>query len=118
MKSKELIERISKLQELGGHERFYELLLEMADIHAKKNHDYASDQDPLSNLKGSSRLGIKPFTGVLIRLEDKWSRIEQLFRKDPMVKDESITDTLMDNAVYSLLGIILLEEEKKLLDKT
>lgn len=98
---------------MGGHSRFYELLLEIAELHARKNHDYAKDKDPLSNLRMCEQFDLPAFKGVLVRLSDKWSRITELSKKEAMVANESITDTLMDMAVYSLLAIILLEEDAK-----
>lgn len=95
-----------------GHPEFYKLLDKIADLHSRKNHDYAGIDDPLKNLRASMRIGISPFMGVLIRLQDKWSRIEQFANSGELfVKDESVKDTLMDNAVYSLLAIILYDEE-------
>jgi len=47
---------------------------------------------------------------VLVRLTDKWDRITQLCHKTPAVVGESLEDTLKDNAVYSLLTIVLLRE--------
>jgi len=42
---------------------------------------------------------------------DKWARLNQLANKPaPAVKDEAITDTMADLAVYSLLCRILWEE--------
>ncbi|MBW2135765.1 MAG: DUF1599 domain-containing protein [Deltaproteobacteria bacterium] len=93
-----------------GHPLFYDLLEKMADLHARKNANYADPTDPLSNLRRCERLGISPFMGVLVRLQDKWSRIENLARGVPDRVGESLEDTLMDNAVYSLLAIILLRE--------
>lgn len=102
-----------------GHPRFYELLAEIAELHDQKNHDYAKDGDPLSNLRRAENFGIPGWKGIFIRLSDKWSRLEELSKKDAHVKGESLKDTLMDNAIYSLLAIVLLEEEesKKALDK-
>ena len=89
---------------------FDALLAEVATLHNGKNHDYAHDTDPLSNLKRAELLGVDPFVGVIVRLSDKWSRLEQLVSgKTP--KHESIRDTLMDNAVYSLLAILLLDQK-------
>lgn len=102
-----------ELQALGGHPRFYELLVDIAKIHAKKNHDYAQDANPLSNLKRSEAFDIPPYKGALLRMSDKWSRIEELSKKSPAVVGESIKDSLIDNAVYSLLAILLLEEEEQ-----
>jgi hypothetical protein len=93
-----------------GHPMFYSLLQEMADLHSRKNHDYAGS-DPLSNLKGSEEIGIPAWKGVLVRLMDKWARIKTFANKAELeVINESIYDTLMDNAVYSLLCVILLKE--------
>jgi hypothetical protein len=89
---------------------FDALLAEVAALHNGKNHDYAHDTDPLSNLKRAQLIGVDPFIGVLVRLSDKWSRLEQLASgKTP--KYESMRDTLMDNAVYSLLAILLMDEK-------
>ena len=97
-----------------GHPMFYELLEQMGDLHSRKNHDYAGEKDPLKNLRACARLNLDPFLGVLVRLQDKWSRLEEcVISGQLMVKEESVIDTLMDNAVYSLLGIILYEEKKK-----
>ncbi|KKN42485.1 hypothetical protein LCGC14_0712950 [marine sediment metagenome] len=96
-----------------GHPGFYQLLDEIADLHDRKNHDYAG-QDPLSNLKLCEEFGIPAWKGVIVRLTDKWSRITQLITKEAQVKDESIEDTLKDNAVYSLLAIVLRRERKDL----
>ncbi len=96
-----------------GHPGFYKLLDQMAELHSRKNHDYAGTSDPLRNLRACSRIGMDPFIGVLIRLQDKWSRLESLSTADPLVANESIEDTLLDNAVYSLLAIILRREKQQ-----
>ncbi len=93
-----------------GHSMFYQLLATIADLHDRKNNNYAQDGNPLSNLTGCTRIGLPPHVGVVVRLQDKWSRIEQLMQGKPDLVGESLEDTLMDNAVYSLLAIILLRE--------
>lgn len=100
-------------EKLHGHPRFYELLQEMADLHSRKNHDYSGD-DPLSNLRASEEVGVPAWKGILIRLMDKWGRLKTFAREGTFeVKEESAKDTLMDNAVYSLLCIIMLEGSQK-----
>ena len=99
---------------LFGHPRFYEILKQMEELHSRKNHDYAGTSDPLKNLRACERLELKPFMGVMVRLQDKWSRLEEFVKSGKlMVKNESVIDTLMDNAVYSVLAIILYEEQQK-----
>jgi len=103
--------RFSQLPKFG-HLKFYTLLEEIADLHSRKNHDYAGG-DPLSNLRLSEQFGIPAWKGCLIRMSDKWSRLVQLANKDQaLIKSESIRDTLLDLASYALLCVILREETK------
>lgn len=92
--------------------RFKKLLEQMESIRASKNADYASDDDAMSNFRGCEQMGIPAWKGVVIRISDKFSRIIQLSKKDAQaeVKDEAITDTLLDMANYCLLTIMLFEE--------
>jgi hypothetical protein len=103
--------RVSRLSPEGTTVRnpaFIALLDEIRAIHDSKSHDYANT-DPLSNLRMCETFGVPAFKGVLVRLSDKWSRITQLAGgKTP--KHESLRDTLIDNAVYSLLAVVLLDE--------
>lgn len=93
-----------------GHPRFYELLEELANLHSQKNHDYAGVEEPLANLKECKRIGVDPFIGCFIRMQDKYMRLCNLIQRPPQVHDENKRDTLIDLAIYALLGIILLEE--------
>jgi len=92
-----------------GHPKFYELIEEMCELHARKNADYAKDSDPLSNFQRAASLGVEPWRGVLVRMSDKWSRIEEL-SKGKTPQNESLRDSLIDLAVYALIDIVLLEE--------
>lgn len=96
----------------NGHPKFYELLEEIGKLHDMKNADYAKKDNPLSNFKECEDIGIPAWKGVWIRMSDKWCRIKQLINKEADVKSESITDTLKDLAVYSLITLILYEEGK------
>lgn len=95
----------------SGHPMFYELLNRMAEIHIRKNQDYG-DGHPLGNFMGVKPLGVDPLTGVLVRMSDKWSRLCTLHKKGGVgqVKEESMVDTLIDLACYSLLAIIVMTE--------
>lgn len=95
-----------------GHPGFYKLLQEMAELHSRKNHDYAGSEQPLRNFYKCKDMGISPFIGIMVRLSDKWARLESFIVQGKLeVSEESIVDTLMDNAVYSLLAILLYKEE-------
>ena len=100
---------------LKGHPKFHDILEELRLLHSNKNSDYATKEEPLSNLRACEKLGLPPWVGVMVRLQDKWDRLTVLSRKRlegefPAVKDESMIDTLKDNAIYSILAIILLTE--------
>lgn len=88
---------------------FNDLLAELSDLHERKNHDYSEDLDPLSNFRRAAKLGIDPFAGVLVRMSDKWARIEQL-QAGKTAKNESLRDSLIDLSAYALLAILLLDE--------
>ena len=94
---------------MARNPKFVELLDEILALHDAKNHDYANDADPLSNFRQSEQFGVPAFQGVMVRLSDKWSRACQLVGgKSP--KNESLRDTLVDMAVYSLIAVILHDE--------
>ena len=96
-----------------GHKRFYELLEHMADLHSRKNYNYAKEGDPLSNLRVSESFGVPAWIGTLIRMSDKFSRLQELAKGKQDLVGEAITDTLLDTAVYAVLAIVLLEEKDK-----
>ena len=77
---------------------------ELNNLYKRKNHDYGD-----SFGKSFKEYGM---TMVCIRLEDKLNRLKSLTKSDNKVKDESIEDTLMDLANYSIMAIIEKEDEK------
>ena len=92
---------------------FSEILQQMQDTHDRKRNDYAAD-DPFGNFRESERLGIPAWKGALIRLSDKYTRIMNLAAgREQMVKDETIEDTLLDLAVYSIIVLCLRQEAQQ-----
>jgi hypothetical protein len=55
----------------------------------------------------------KGIPGILVRLSDKATRVENLQGKEALVVSESVEDTLVDIAGYALLGLIELQAQKK-----
>lgn len=93
------------------------LMLVMSDasqLHMAKNAGYAGAEnpDPWANFRLASSFGVSPFDGVLVRLSDKWSRIQSL-RRNPSNEriGESLLDTLRDLAAYALIAICIQQEE-------
>ena len=91
--------------------RFHDLLKTIAELHDKKQHDYDADEDIFANFRLSELSGVPAWQGSVIRMGDKYSRISNFIKKGEFkFKEESIKDTLMDMAVYSLITMILFEE--------
>ena len=80
---------------------------ELNEIYARKNHDYGD-----SFGKGYAEYGM---VMAVIRLEDKLNRLKSLIKAEPLVKDESINDTLMDLANYAIMTVI--ERERTTTDE-
>jgi Domain of Unknown Function (DUF1599). len=57
--------------------------------------------------------GVHPFEGVLVRMSDKWARINSLVKHGTSeVRDESIEDTLVDLANYAFIAVLILRDSK------
>jgi len=86
------------------------LLNSCLDIMKAKNNDYASNEDPFANFKGSSFLGVEPEIGILLRSMDKFKRIETYVKDGKLlVEGEGVDDAIKDVINYMILlyGLIL-----------
>ena len=83
----------TKIRKIGG---------EIVEMLIKKNHDYGDDN-----------LVKRGLLGIIIRMEDKLARLDNLYiiPKKPHV-EESLEDTLKDIAGYAINAIRLLREGK------
>lgn len=107
------------IEAIGGnpiHKEFYEIIDQIVDTFQRKNNDYAGSdaQDMMQNFMRCENFGIKMSDGIITRMSDKITRMENLFRtKSQMVNDESLIDTVTDLANYCLLLVIALKREAK-----
>jgi hypothetical protein len=87
---------------------FKQLTDRMNATTATKNHDYGGATDPFKNFH---KRGEK---GILIRMDDKMARLDSAIWEDRLLKvaDESVEDTLIDLATYSLLLIAYLRSKR------
>jgi hypothetical protein len=95
----------------AGDPRFHALLREMGAVHDRKQIDYGTNADPFANVRGASEWGLRPWVGAMVRISDKVRRLQAFARKGSLA-NESAEDSLMDIAVYALIALILLREEK------
>lgn len=98
--------------------RFKKILDEMYELTNIKNSDYSAGDNALSNFTFSEEVGLPAEWGIIARMGDKYKRIGNiLIRKkgEVSVKDEKVRETIMDNAVYSIILMIIndLRLEKK-----
>lgn len=83
-------------------EKFQQICETMAATYAAKNHDYG---DSFSST--FAEFGI---VAAITRMTDKMNRIKALSKSVAEVKSESLKDTLIDLANYSIMTILELEE--------
>jgi hypothetical protein len=92
---------------------FYDLCDRLKAMHAGKSQDYGcpSGNDPLANIRnGATFVGIEPWKGAMVRLSDKVTRLAT-FNATGRLGHEGVEDTLLDLASYSLLALLLYQEE-------
>ncbi len=89
----------------------YDDSTKMIQIYESKDADYSSDGKPMGNLRTSEMFGIPAYKGVLMRMGDKCQRVQSFIKQGILqVKEETVSDTLLDLANYAILGCILRDE--------
>jgi len=94
---------------------FEDLTLRMLAITKAKNSDYTGDtSQPFKNFTMVETMGFATTEqGFCTRLTDKLMRVSGFVKNGTLqVKDESVEDTLLDCANYSLLFICYLRSKK------
>lgn len=86
-------------------QQFMDITTSMTKTYAAKNHDYGNSFEQSCN-----KFGI---IASVVRLGDKMNRLESLAVKRAEVKDESIKDTLLDLANYSIMTVMWLNSQSK-----
>ncbi|KKM73885.1 hypothetical protein LCGC14_1405940 [marine sediment metagenome] len=92
-----------------GDPRLHGLLDEIGELHDRKQVDYGRTGDPFANVRASEDFGVPAWVGTMIRANDKMRRVQSMALKGSL-ENESLEDSLMDLAVYSLIAIILYRE--------
>lgn len=91
-----------------GSPDFYKLLEEMAELHDKKSHDYASNDNPVGNYEFAGELSCMfshspKDAGFVGRLGEKLYRLSNLEKDKKIPLNESIEDTERDLCVIMVL---------------
>jgi hypothetical protein len=88
---------------------FDKVLTEMKAMHDRKQADYGREGDAFANVRASEDFGIPGWVGCMTRANDKMRRLQAAARGQNL-KNESIEDSLMDLAVYSVIALVLYRE--------
>lgn len=89
----------------GNVQQFMDITTNMAKTYAAKNHDYGNSFD-----NSLDKFGL---IAAVVRMGDKMNRLESLTKKEAMVKDESVKDTLLDLANYAIMTVMWLNNRKE-----
>jgi hypothetical protein len=90
---------------------FNQTVDKMRDIMLSKGNDYANE-DRLSNFKlAGSICGLSPQQNCLSLIATKVARLGVLLKEKSEPNNESIEDSLVDMANYTLLLIMILKDE-------
>lgn len=91
----------------------HETFTEMEELIRRKNTDYTAGGSAFANFECSMGWGVDPFTGLMIRMEDKIQRLKSFVKSGSLeVKGEGIDDALKDVIGYSVLGLGMQKEKK------
>ena len=100
------IEHFKKQNNMNKNEIFKGITDKMYNTFVAKNSDYGNSFEKSLDKRG--------LIAALMRMEDKLNRLDSLNEsKSQKVKDESIEDTLLDLAVYSVLTLVYLIGKKE-----
>lgn len=96
------------MEQIFGSPTYYKLLEEMKELHSRKSHDYASNENPVGNYHFAGTLallfvGSPEDAGFVGRLGEKIYRLANLQKDGKEPLNESIEDTERDIAVICSL---------------
>lgn len=108
-------------QPRSGHPRFFEMTMDEADLHARKNHDYACGGDPLGNFRRVGKFlemypGLRLNDPAIVAITYMLKQLDAyLWIKSNKheTRSEGIQDRLRDIHVYTKLVRIIEEEQAK-----
>lgn len=96
-------------------QEFYDLCEELKEMHRRKSSDYGcpTGTDPLANIRnGAKFVGIPAWKAAMVRLSDKVTRLAT-YNSTGTLSNETVEDSLLDLASYSLLALVLHREETR-----
>jgi hypothetical protein len=91
---------------------FEQLLKDMLELHERKGHDYARDENPYSNFEeAAAEAGTDVNTVFKVMVGIKNARIRELERAGKSPKNEALLDSYMDGLMYRALQLSFLRKQ-------
>ena len=111
---------MKKEKKYFGHPEFYRILNELADLHSRKNYQYSTSKDPLSNFKSVGKMAEKlfkpginvPLATALVYLSKQYDGVINIVGEGKKNTVEDLEDKLKDISIYAILAIILNREKQ------
>lgn len=106
---------LSDIRHLGNPD-FIKHVQGMLDTHVRKAAGYSGSDNPdtWANFREATAWGLTPLQGCLVRMGDKYRRVQNLRRNAANDRvGESIRDTLLDLANYAIIAVCLMDEEDR-----
>lgn len=101
---------------MHGSPIFYALLDQMAEIHNRKSHDYANNENPFANYEFAGKLSQlfhdSRDAGFIGRIGEKLYRLANLENTDKVPKNETVEDTENDLCVIMALWVASRRERR------
>jgi len=101
----------------AGSPEFYKMLEQMGEIHERKSHDYASNENPYGNYHFAGKIALlfshsEQDAGFVGRIAEKIYRLANLENSQKTPSNESIEDTETDICVITLLWMASRRERR------
>lgn len=91
---------------------FSNLLREMAELHARKSHDYAKNDNPFSNFEeAATEAGLEVNEVFRVMIGIKNARIRELEGNGKTPENEALVDSYMDRLMYGALQLAYMKKQ-------
>ncbi len=111
--SKDLIPLVKEMEEKFPQmtTEFKDIMINNYVVFLKKQHDYGPYNISMNTNLQTQEDKILSLTGLVVRINDKVSRLVNLILKNKNSKNESVYDTFLDLSVYGIISMIVLNNK-------
>lgn len=112
---------MEKVKRKYGHPAFYKIVEEIAELHERKNRQYAMPDDPLGNFRRTGQIirkmlkpGLDPtLASALAFMSKQVDGVYEMFGEGKTDTPDQLEDKLQDIIVYGIISLILVREARE-----